>query len=275
MNGKSRFERTAVGWRLIVDKLSVALPAAAGESPHEAWTTPDLIAHFSERVETPARRPEPPILPPQSETIISLPKPESIEPISFWAVLERRRTLYDYGTPIRVEQVGALLYHAARVQATVQGTLYDTTLRPYPSAGAAYELEIYALAAACDGLDAGFYHYRPDAHAFEPLPLSDEHAQTMMDDAIRQTANQIDGVQMALYITARMRRINWKNRALALAHQNTGVLIQTLYLTAAALDLAPCALGGVDPLHFSRLTGISPSEEPLTGGFLVGSTRGE
>jgi len=46
MNGKSRFERTAVGWRLIVDKLSVALPAAAGESPHEAWTTPDLIAHF-------------------------------------------------------------------------------------------------------------------------------------------------------------------------------------------------------------------------------------
>ena len=33
------------------------------------------------------------------------------------------------------------------------------TVRPYPSAGAGYELELYLAVDKCEGLARGFYHY--------------------------------------------------------------------------------------------------------------------
>ncbi len=275
MNEKRRFERIENGWRLTLDSLSVDLPMtdSSDNPPYDAWSTPDLIAHFGEPMQIPIRYSVAPLVPPKSTTMIPLPSPTSPEPISFFAVLDQRRTLYQYGVPVRIDEIGMLLYHAARVKEMLHGALYDSSRRPYPSAGAAYELEIYILAAACDGLPVGFYHYGPREHVFELLLLPDAQRQMMIDDAIRQTANQINMVQIALYITARMRRINWKNRPLTLAHQDAGVLLQTFYLTATALGLAPCALGGVNAVQFSQWTGISASEEPLMSGFLIGSSK--
>ena len=41
--------------------------------------------------------------------------------------------------------------------------------RPYPSAGASYELELYLAADKCDGLARGFYHYDAGGHALMPI----------------------------------------------------------------------------------------------------------
>ena len=37
--------------------------------------------------------------------------------------------------------------------------------RPYPSAGASYELELYLAVDHCDGLDRGFYHHDAGTHS--------------------------------------------------------------------------------------------------------------
>ena len=42
-------------------------------------------------------------------------------------------------------------------------------VRPYPSAGASYELELYLAVDKCEGLARGFYHYDAGAHALVPI----------------------------------------------------------------------------------------------------------
>ena len=42
-------------------------------------------------------------------------------------------------------------------------------MRPYPSGGASYELELYLAVDTCAGLSRGFYHYDAGAHALVPI----------------------------------------------------------------------------------------------------------
>ena len=42
-------------------------------------------------------------------------------------------------------------------------------MRPYPSGGASYELELYLAVDTCEGLSRGFYHYDAGAHALVPI----------------------------------------------------------------------------------------------------------
>ena len=55
--------------------------------------------------------------------------------------------------------------------------------------------------------------------------------------------------------------------------KNVGVLYQTLYLVATAMDLAPCALGGGDSDLFARAVGLDYFAETSVGEFLLGSKR--
>ena len=59
--------------------------------------------------------------------------------------------------------------------------------------------------------------------------------------------------------------------AYALILKNLGALYATMYLTATAMQLAPCALGGGDSELFCAAAGIDPLEEPPVGEFLLGS----
>lgn len=55
--------------------------------------------------------------------------------------------------------------------------------------------------------------------------------------------------------------------------KNVGVLYQTMYLVATAMDLAPCALGGGDSDLFARATALDYYAETSVGEFLLGSKR--
>ena len=55
--------------------------------------------------------------------------------------------------------------------------------------------------------------------------------------------------------------------------KNVGVLYQTMYLVATAMDLAPCALGGGDSDLFTRAAGLDYYAETSVGEFLLGSKR--
>ncbi len=52
-----------------------------------------------------------------------------------------------------------------------------------------------------------------------------------------------------------------------------GVLFQTMYLPAAVMRLAPCALGGGDADLFARAAGTDYRAETSVGEFLLGSRR--
>jgi SagB-type dehydrogenase family enzyme len=70
-------------------------------------------------------------------------------------------------------------------------------------------------------------------------------------------------------------RVAWKYAGFvyALVLKDVGVLYQTMYLAAAAMGLAPCALGVGDSDLFARAAGTDPYAEPSVGEFLLGSRR--
>jgi SagB-type dehydrogenase family enzyme len=144
-------------------------------------------------------------------------------------------------------------------------------LRPYPSGGAAYELELYLTVANCDGLARGFYHYDADQHALTPIKVHSQQIETQLVSA--QFAMGVATVpQVLITITGRFGRVAWKYSSVAysLILKDVGVLFQTLYLTATDLGLGGCAIGTNNIDLFSKMTGLQFHAEGPVGQFALG-----
>jgi SagB-type dehydrogenase family enzyme len=198
--------------------------------------------------------------------------------------MEGRRSARRYaGSPVSAVQIGDLLYRTASVRSLVTATSGEQdppdvpgmgipySARPYPSAGASYELEIYLTVGNCDGLANGVYHYDPLGHRLEPVTADFAAADELLS-AARMTAALDGPVQVLISITARFRRLSWRYEGLAyrLVLMHVGVLIQNLYIVCAAMGLAPCALDAVDIDVAARAFGTDWRTEPCVGQFLVG-----
>jgi SagB-type dehydrogenase family enzyme len=164
------------------------------------------------------------------------------------------------------------LFRVARNRRRFFTNIGEFTSRPYPGGGAAYELELYLSVNACVGLPRGFYYYDPDNHALCPIRAPDHEFEGIVQDAWR-SAGQTCPPQVLITIASRFHRMNWKYSGMSYAAQlkNVGVLYQTLYLVATAMNLGACALGLGDAERFRRLTGLNYFEEGSVGEFMLGA----
>jgi SagB-type dehydrogenase family enzyme len=155
---------------------------------------------------------------------------------------------------------------------TDRGDLSD---RPYPGAGAVYELELYPVVDRCDGLAAGLYHYDPLAHQLERLSGPTPETQGLLDEA-RSPGGPSERPDVLLVIAARFPRVSWKYESIAyaLVMQDVGALMQTFYLVATAMSLAPYALGRSAPDLFHRAAGVDGYTETSVGAFGVSGAVG-
>jgi SagB-type dehydrogenase family enzyme len=193
-------------------------------------------------------------------------------------VLEGRRSVRHYaGRPVSVDQVGELLYRAARVRRVLPRTPgsptgYDAVDRPYPTGGATGELELYLAVAECAGLDPGIYRYDAAAHRLCPRHADDRAADELVAGARLATGATVTP-QVLITVTSRFGRLSWKYSqiAYALTLKHVGVLYQTLYLVATAMGLAACAVGSGDTEAAARALGLDWTEESTVGEFLIGS----
>lgn len=207
------------------------------------------------------------------ETLLPLSKPKEALSLSLGETLERRTSIREHGQePIPASKLGAFLYHAARCTKQFSSADENFGSRLYPGGGARYELEIYPIVHQCRDLDPAVYHYHPREHALcKKAPLG-ETAERLLRDASGATRKE-EFPQLLFVITARFSRVSWKYRSMAYALilKNTGVLIQTFYLIATALELAPCAVGAGHSDLFSDLIDVDPTEEAGVGEFMLGS----
>jgi SagB-type dehydrogenase family enzyme len=151
------------------------------------------------------------------------------------------------------------------------GPVVTYAMRPYPSAGASYELELYLAVDRCEGLARGFYHYDAGAHVLVPIASSPQDLQTLLREAA--FAMDAPGVpQILITIAARFGRVSWKYSGLAYALilKNVGVLTQMLYLMATDMGLGGCAIGSTNIDLFARMTGIEFHVEGPVGLFALG-----
>ena len=144
-------------------------------------------------------------------------------------------------------------------------------MRSYPSGGASYELELYLAVDACEGLPRGFYHYDAGGHTLTPIDVRPGALDTMLNGAA-QAMGANAAPQILITIAARFGRVSWKYSSLAYALilKDVGVLMQTLYLMAADMELGACAIGSTNIELFAKMTGLDFHVEGAVGQFALG-----
>jgi SagB-type dehydrogenase family enzyme len=202
-------------------------------------------------------------------------------PSPFATLLDARHSIRDFddGHPITLSELATLLQTTARVRAKwsapsdmgEEGPEVSYASRPYPSGGAAYELELYLAVNQCEGLARGFYHYDAERHALTPIEVRPEDLDAQLSDA--EFAIGASGVpHILIVIAARFGRVSWKYSSVAysLILKDVGVLTQTLYLAATDMGLGGCAIGTNNIDRFARMTGLEYSTEGPVGLFALG-----
>jgi len=186
---------------------------------------------------------------------------------------------FDNQRPITLAELARFLDSTARVQSELKTTLdhggggpeLSYTVRPYPSGGASYELELYLAVDKCQGLSRGFYHYDAGAHALVPIETRGHQL-----DALLKSAEFAMGVnatpQILITIAARFGRVSWKysSIAYALILKDVGVLMQTFYVMAADMGLGGCAIGTTNIDLFAKMTRLDFHVEGPVGQFALG-----
>ncbi|WGD53309.1 SagB family peptide dehydrogenase [Bradyrhizobium sp. CB1650] len=215
---------------------------------------------------------------------IDLRKFSTPGPISpFAKLLRERHSIRDFDDqhPVTLAELAQFLGTTARVLSEWKtGAGFDGgpevtySTRPYPSAGSAYELELYLAVLNCEGLARGFYHYDAGSHG---LVAIDASAQQLRELAMAaEFAMDASGPpQVLITIAARFGRISWKYSAIAysLILKNVGNLFQTFYLAATEMGLGGCAIGTSNIDLFARMTGLEFHVEGPVGQFALGRGR--
>ncbi|MGH6813138.1 MAG: SagB/ThcOx family dehydrogenase [Methylocella sp.] len=209
----------------------------------------------------------------------SAPHPEAISPVAKLLGERHSTRSFDDRRPITLAELSRFLDCTARVLSRSRGTVglgdgapVETyTVRPYPSAGASYELEFYPAVNICEGLARGFYHYDAGAHVLVPIGVPTNELEALLAKA-RYAMGAPAAPQILITIAARFGRISWKysSIAYALILKDVGVLTQTLYLTAADMRLGGCAIGIANIDLFAKMTGIEFHVEGPVGQFAIG-----
>lgn len=255
------------------------------------WEHHDLLMHFRSRQ---GRHPhdmgagfrfkgvleaQPALKPnPWRSKAISLPRPDlnvvaATDP-PFTAVLEMRRSIraHDPMRPLDLVQIGHFLYRSARVRSRYDTEIGEFTSRPHPSGGASHELEIYLSVGHARDLARGFYYYDPAEHALCLVRGPDADMEAMLHDAWISSARMCRP-QVLITLASRFQRVSWKYSGMAYAAQlkNVGVLYQTFYLVATAMNLAGCALGLGNAERFARMANTDYLSESSVGEFMLGT----
>ena len=228
--------------------------------------------------------PLPAVRPPWPGNKIDLRNFSTSDPVSSFAGrLRERHSVRDFDDahPVTLAELARFLDSAARVLsewnsgANFEGspeTTYST--RPYPSAGSAYELELYLAVSNCDGLARGLYHYDAGGHALVAIGVSAQQLQALA--AAAEFAMGASGPpQVLITIAARFGRISWKYSSIAysLILKDVGSMIQTFYLAATDMGLGGCAIGTSNIDLFAKMTGLEFHVEGPVGQFALGRGR--
>jgi oxazoline/thiazoline dehydrogenase len=265
---------------------------SAGKAEEETnslahWEPHDLLFHASSRIGRQRGRvggtyrfkdvlPQEPAVGtrPSGKPAILLPAPdnasESPRQCSLAHALENRRSSHEC-EPLTLAQLSEFLYRCCRVTSTDEDAQGARVRKTYPSGGSLHPLEIYIVAHACRGLDAGLYHYSGLAHSLTSVCDLDSRVSKFLEDA-RIAAGEMAGYPAVLAIvSARFRRTAWKYEGIAyrLMLMEAGALFQSMYLVGEAMGLACCALGCGDSDLFSEVAGTDYYMETSIGEFML------
>ena len=267
-------------------------PAQQSATSSAMWAFHDRLLHARTRMQSrraplgktyPFRGSQPPapaLVPLGVAPSIDLPQPDlariALSDPPFSAVVEARRSIRDQGEkPIPLEALGEILFRTVRVRAICpidRDRGYETSERPYPSAGACYPLEVYLAVNRCQGLDSGLYQYVPNGHSLAQRSGPSRGLERLLGDAAHAAAQSVLP-QVLVILSARYARTAWAYGPLAysLILKEAGGLLFALQLSATAMGLACCPLGVSDAPTLAQLAGVDDFACASVGELILGS----
>lgn len=192
------------------------------------------------------------------------------------AVLKSRRTIREFSDqPLSMDEVASLLVHSAGVTGKL---MHDggpgRNLRPYPSGGALFPLEIYTVSMAVESLQPGSYYFDPNTHELCLLAEGD-YRQEMIDGFLYE--DMVRNCSLVLLITAVFPRSKFKygERSYRFTLVEAGHMAQNMVLVGEALGLAVVPIGGFFDRRLETFLDIDGVEESVVYSLLVAhpSTR--
>lgn len=200
---------------------------------------------------------------------------------TLYDILEERKSICEYGdSSIDLDNLSFFLYNCARIKKifntnTRLGTL---TLRPYPSGGARYPLEIYPVNNKITGLQKGIYYYDPLKHQLVLLKRNSRYQKRFNKYLMEVQKPRINREPDVVFIiTAVFARTMWKyeNIGMSLIMNELGCLYQTMYLVATEMNFAPCPLGGTYETIVRDWLDLNWFDESHVGTFMLGKKKSD
>jgi len=198
---------------------------------------------------------------------VALPAPHRGGAGSLADALARRRSVRKFAKgPLTLAAVSQLLWAA-------QGVTGRDGQRTAPSAGALYPLEIYLVAGAVTGLEAGVYRYEPQRHRLLLHAKGDPRSE-LADAALEQEwVAEAPSVLVIGAVYGRTER-KYGRRAPRYVHMEMGHAAQNVSLQAVALDLGTVVVGAFHDDQLARVLRLPEDVEPL-GVMPIGKRRGD
>ena len=197
---------------------------------------------------------------PESIQRIALPEPKTAIAANLWEVFQKRRSERNYLTDhvLSIDALSALLWASQGITAAAR----DFHFRTAPSAGGLYPIETYLLVRSVEGLEQGFYHFRPLAFDLEFIKRG-AFGQSLAEAALGQS--MVADAQVVFIWTAVVTRSKWKyrQRAYRYIYLDAGHIAQNLYLAGTAASLGVCGIGAFFDDHVNALIGVDGVEETV------------
>lgn len=225
-----------------------------------------------------AGRPVPPPHPAEAEGPgrVNLPWITDTDQMTFDQVLAARKSVREHRkTGLSLAQIGSFFARGFGQREPEDEEAGDermaTLRRSYPSAGGLHEIDCFLHLRRSEDVPVGLYYYDPAGHGLIPIP--DSPARLTQIVRLGEGASEFAGRATAqIFLFARMDRLNWKyeGMAYALALQNTGACLHSLYLAAAATGLGICAIGNGDDRFLKDCPVLTGQSRWWVGHLLLG-----
>ena len=162
--------------------------------------------------------------------------------------------------PVDRKTVAHLLYFSAGVLRTRRYPGGSVYYRAAACTGALYHVDVYVVAAALDGVEAGIWHFGPHDFALRRLRDGD-HRATLV--AATGAESHVAQSPVSLVLTSTFWRNAWKYRTRTYRHVfwDAGTLLANLLAAAAALDVPAQVVTGFVDGAVERLLDLDPMRE--------------
>ncbi|MFC8449565.1 SagB family peptide dehydrogenase [Kitasatospora sp. NPDC057223] len=228
--------------------------------------------------------------PVRGQDVVALPQPVAPGPQApaFADVLLARRSGYgSYRGPVTLAELSTLLHYSAAVTTEKRmGPGLSYAVRPYPSGGTRYPLQLLLYCHDVTGLARGTYRYDPHAHALQLLSDADisadlQRSAPATDPRVTtppKAGGNIDAADCPLWVFTvadlTYQRLHYGLRSYRLVLQETGHLAQNLALVATWLGKSTVGLSGYYDDAVNQLLGVDGVDSAVLYLHVVGVTEG-